>query len=639
MDAGDAGAAGYEDFAGDDSARFTAHPKIDPETGEMVFFGYSAGGFRQGGALWRRRQDRQGDPPAKFRGAVRRMVHDFMVTREPRAVPGPAADRQPGARDERQARFRVGAGQGRHVGVMARDAHGRDIRWFETDPCYVFHPMNACEEGDKIFADVMEYPAAPLFPDADGFAASADATAHLTRWTFDLAANSDRFARNRLDDLAGEFPRSTNASPACRIATAITRRAASAMYRAVDTPSRISISRPASAAPTQLPANDVRAEPVFVPRGANAAEGDGWLLAAGLSRRRKPQRPRVLDATALARGRSRPPNCRTRAVRLPRQLASGLGILWRIGHEYFSRPDAVHRVFSADAMVDAVSGAGGGDHPVGDPEGRLALRGGTVKILELGSLILFGALTVYTLALHPLWSIAGVKLAVHGGLAIAWISLAIRHPFTLQYAKETVPEQFWREPLFIRVNDRITGVWAADSSSPAPATRRRSICPRSRSAPWSRFRSPRWSSRSVHIVVSSAGAPGPLRRRRGDKLRRGNMSLPSLLQGHLRLPVIGAPMFIVSVPRTGDRAMPGGHRRGLSGLECAARGKLEDWIVADQGGSAAYQAAHPDGQGRALRGQSDRPRARTIGWTHDVEICVQPQVPITSPACARPPKW
>jgi hypothetical protein len=92
--------------------------------------------------------------------------------------------------------------------------------------------------------------------------------------------------------------------------------------------------------------------------------------------------------------------------------------------------------------------------------GTGVLRGGGIKILELGSLILFGALTLYTLAAHPDWSIAGVRLAVDGGLAlVVLISLAIRRPFTLQYARESVPKEYWRHPIFIRTNDFISGVW------------------------------------------------------------------------------------------------------------------------------------------------------------------------------------
>lgn len=93
--------------------------------------------------------------------------------------------------------------------------------------------------------------------------------------------------------------------------------------------------------------------------------------------------------------------------------------------------------------------------------GRMAFRGGNIKILEIGSLILFALLALYTLTMHPGWSIAGVRLAVDGGLAlIVLFSLAIRRPFTLQYAKESVPEQFWTHPLFIRTNYIISAVWA-----------------------------------------------------------------------------------------------------------------------------------------------------------------------------------
>jgi hypothetical protein len=92
--------------------------------------------------------------------------------------------------------------------------------------------------------------------------------------------------------------------------------------------------------------------------------------------------------------------------------------------------------------------------------GRVALRGGSIKILEIGSLVLFGVLTLYTLVARPDWSIAGVRLAVDGGLAlIVLVSLVIRRPFTLQYAKEQVPQQFWNHPIFLRTNDLITAAW------------------------------------------------------------------------------------------------------------------------------------------------------------------------------------
>jgi hypothetical protein len=89
-------------------------------------------------------------------------------------------------------------------------------------------------------------------------------------------------------------------------------------------------------------------------------------------------------------------------------------------------------------------------------------RGETIKVLEIGTLALFGALLLYTLALAPHWSVATVRLAVDSGLfAIAFLSLLIGQPFTLQYARERVPQEYWSTPLFIATNRRITWAWTA----------------------------------------------------------------------------------------------------------------------------------------------------------------------------------
>ena len=71
-------------------------------------------------------------------------------------------------------------------------------------------------------------------------------------------------------------------------------------------------------------------------------------------------------------------------------------------------------------------------------------RGEFVKVLEVGSLALFGVLVLYTLIAAPNWTVATVRLAVDGGLfIIALVSLVIGQPFTLQYARESVPQEFW----------------------------------------------------------------------------------------------------------------------------------------------------------------------------------------------------
>ena len=87
--------------------------------------------------------------------------------------------------------------------------------------------------------------------------------------------------------------------------------------------------------------------------------------------------------------------------------------------------------------------------------------GRTLKILEIGTVLLFGALALYAVLGGPTWSIIGVRLCVDAGLLlIVLISIAVRRPFTLQYAREQAAPDFWENPDFVRTNYVITGVWA-----------------------------------------------------------------------------------------------------------------------------------------------------------------------------------
>jgi hypothetical protein len=89
-------------------------------------------------------------------------------------------------------------------------------------------------------------------------------------------------------------------------------------------------------------------------------------------------------------------------------------------------------------------------------------RDRTVKVLEIGTVILFGGLAAYTLLTHAVWSVFGVRLCVDAGLLlVVLVSMAIRQPFTLQYARQTTPREVWDSPEFVRTNYIITAAWAA----------------------------------------------------------------------------------------------------------------------------------------------------------------------------------
>ena len=303
--------------------RVTAHPKLDPETGEMVWFAYSVGDIPFSNTVSYGVTDARGQVVRRddFEAPYCSMVHDFLVTRGHVLFPilpltGSLQRAMTGLPP-----FAWEPDKGGHVGVMARNAGVETMRWFTTDALYVFHPMNAWEEGDKIFADVMEYPSAPLFPNADG-SRGADTVARLVRWTFDLADASDTIKRQPLDDLAGEFPRfdERRAGLAYRHGWFAGNSPAGAR-RGFDCLAHVDVTTGQRKVFALAP-GEVTGEPVFVPRSADAAEGDGWLVA--LVYRAAEQRSDfvVFDAQDIPAGP-------VAVAKLPRRVPFGFHGNWR----------------------------------------------------------------------------------------------------------------------------------------------------------------------------------------------------------------------------------------------------------------------------------------------------------------------
>jgi carotenoid cleavage dioxygenase-like enzyme len=311
---------GYRD---DYRGRVTAHPKIDPETGEMVWFAYSAGpaplnatvsyGVTDARGVVTRRDD--------FEAPYCSMVHDFLVTRRHALFPILPLTGSLERAMKGLPPFAWEPDKGAFVGVMARDAGVETIRWFETDACYVFHPMNAWEEGDVIHADVMEYPSPPLFPNAEGVRGS-DAQARLVRWTFNLAAPSNQIKRRPLDDLPGEFPRfderhaglgyrhgwfAANTAPAKGIA-----------FNAI---AHVDLTT-GKRSQFEFAQGDGAGEPVFVPRSASADEGDGWVIATVYRGAEDRSDLVVFDAQDIAAGP-------IAAAEVPRRVPFGFHGNWR----------------------------------------------------------------------------------------------------------------------------------------------------------------------------------------------------------------------------------------------------------------------------------------------------------------------
>ncbi len=160
------------------------------------------------------------------------------------------------------------------VGLLPREGRGSDIIWCDVDPCYVFHPCNAFDMADgRVTVDVVAH--ASMFAHSTQ-GPDSDVTA-FERWTIDPVAR--RVQRRVVDGHQQEFPRCDE-------------RLLGQPYRYAYCVALL----PGSStllSDTHLIRHDLQTgeralhpfglqrhpgEFVFVPRSADAAETEGWLM-------------------------------------------------------------------------------------------------------------------------------------------------------------------------------------------------------------------------------------------------------------------------------------------------------------------------------------------------------------------------
>jgi len=84
-----------------------------------------------------------------------------------------------------------------------------------------------------------------------------------------------------------------------------------------------------------------------------------------------------------------------------------------------------------------------------------------VKIMNVTTVAYFAFALVTTIAVGPaLFKNDNLFLAWGVFAIVAWVTLLIGFPFTIQYAREQAPPEIWDHPLFIRLNVILTVVFA-----------------------------------------------------------------------------------------------------------------------------------------------------------------------------------
>jgi len=176
------------------------------------------------------------------------------------------------------------------VGLLPRDGEARDIRWLDVDPCYVFHPCNAYDLPDgSVVLDVVVH--ARMF-DRSSVGPELDGQPRFERWT--LPAAGTKVQRQLISGIPQEFPRLDErlVGRPYRYAYAVDSR--------FDQPGGQALMRHDLQTGETLHhvfgPDHTPGEFVFVPRRADSAEDDGWLVGLVVNRATEKGELHVINA-------------------------------------------------------------------------------------------------------------------------------------------------------------------------------------------------------------------------------------------------------------------------------------------------------------------------------------------------------
>jgi len=192
---------GASDFQGTLPGGYTAHPKRDPQTGELHAISY----------FWAWGNQVQYSVVG-VDGRVRRTVdipvggpvsiHDMSLTASFAVIYDLPVVFSPEALAEGIAfPYRWSDDYESRVGLLPLEGGADDVVWFDVDPCYVFHPMNAYDEDGAVIVDLVRHP--KMF--ATHLTGPDEGPPVLERWRID--PQGGKVITQLLDDRPQEFPR------------------------------------------------------------------------------------------------------------------------------------------------------------------------------------------------------------------------------------------------------------------------------------------------------------------------------------------------------------------------------------------------------------------------------------------------
>jgi carotenoid cleavage dioxygenase len=264
----------YTDLAGALPRGYSAHPKLDPVTGELIAVAYSPLRTYVDYIVL----NRSGGLAAFERIPVgsRAMMHDIAITANHVLLFDFSVRFDPAAGVRGRFPFRWDEGKPARIGVLNRAFPSARVRWFEVPPSFIFHTVNAYEQDGRIVVHAIRY--GKLFDSLTGdYLGGTDASTETGlpwQWTIDLAAGT--VACGQADETGQELPSvdPRRLGRPFRYSYAVSGEDANGLHltsRIVKRDFRDGVSEVRKHAAGLSPC-----EPVFVPRGPD--EDDGWVV-------------------------------------------------------------------------------------------------------------------------------------------------------------------------------------------------------------------------------------------------------------------------------------------------------------------------------------------------------------------------
>ncbi len=179
------------DFGGEyKSPTFTAHPKVDGRTGEMITYGYEAEGLATN-AIWIYTIDQSGQVTSErhIRAPYLSMVHDIAISQNYILIPVYGMVTSMERLREGKVHWGWDTSLPSHIGVLPRHGDAKDIRWFTGPQMAMVHTFSATDRNGVITLDaaVSNSNPFPFFPDVTGKPFNGvGARTTIRRYTIDM---------------------------------------------------------------------------------------------------------------------------------------------------------------------------------------------------------------------------------------------------------------------------------------------------------------------------------------------------------------------------------------------------------------------------------------------------------------------